>query len=308
LLFLFVAGFGACGFYFFGFREHSIKATVLAHGPLAGIFFHLGFGEPAAVGEVGGGFRERRAVADAVLLEHIFGGGPLGLEGVVGAAVGFARADPVAFFVHGVVVDGFLGGCGLVGFFHAGQTGQGEDGDFGGGECETAVDGVELVIERAGHDFGTHEPDGGVVLKEGHDDVAGFGEFAGTALEVGDAVVEALHGGLAALDAVDFEGAAAAWCGHVGVVGIEGCFWFLGFGCCLCCVRHRYFPFVLALSQVRYPLAPIEFWSAANATDSPPRRVLAWRRQRSAPEGPFDYARIEFLASLDGSLAALRSG
>jgi hypothetical protein len=231
LLFLFVAGFGACGFYFFGFREHSIKATVLAHGPLAGIFFHLGFGEPAAVGEVGGGFRERRAVADAVLLEHIFGGGPLGLEGVVGAAVGFARADPVAFFVHGVVVDGFLGGCGLVGFFHAGRFGKAEAGDLegtGGGACDL---GIDFAVEEGRHDFGAHEGDSGVILEERHDDVAGFGEFAGAALEVGDAVVEAFHGGLVALEAVDFEGAAAADRGHVRVVRVEGFFWFLSFVC-----------------------------------------------------------------------------
>jgi hypothetical protein len=160
LLFLFVADFGSCGFHFFGFCEHRIEATILAHGPLAGIFFHLGFGEPAAFGEVGGGFGQGRAVADAIPFEHIFGGGPLGLEGVVGAAVGLAGADPVALFVDKEVEDGFLGGSGLVGFFHAGRTRESEGGDFGGGEGEASVDGVELVIESGRHNFGAHELDG----------------------------------------------------------------------------------------------------------------------------------------------------
>ena len=231
LLFLFVAGFGAGGFYFFGLFEDGVEAAVLALGPLARVFFHLGFGEPAAFGEVGGGFGQGRAVFLTALLEEIFGGGPLGLEGVVGAAPGFAGADPVAFLVHGEVVDGLLDGRGLVGFFHAGRAGESEDGDFGGGEGEAAVDGVELVIEGAGHDFGAHELDGGVVFEEGDDDAAGFGEGAGAAFEVLTAVVETLHGGLAALDAVDLEGAAAAGRGHVRVVGVKGLFWFLGFVC-----------------------------------------------------------------------------
>jgi hypothetical protein len=88
-----------------------------------------------------------------------------------------------------------------------------------------------------------------VVFEEGDDDAAGFGEGAGAALEVGDAVVEALHGGLAALVAVDFEGATAAGGGHVGVVGVEGLFLFLGFCCCgRGCVRHFGF---LSVDSVR---------------------------------------------------------
>ena len=231
LEFLFVAGFGSGGFYFFGFCEHSIEAAVLAHGPLARVLFHFFFGEPAAVGEVGGGFGERCAVAFAVLLIHIFGGGPLGLEGVVGAAVGFARADPVAFLVHEEVEDGFLDGRGFVGGFGARGFGQAEAGDLedaGGGAGDG---GIEFAVQEGRQDFGAHEGDGGVVLEQGDDDAAGPGEFAGAAFEVGDAVVVAFHGGLAALDAVDLEGAAAAWSGPVGIVGVEG-LGFLGFGFC----------------------------------------------------------------------------
>jgi hypothetical protein len=52
----------------------------------------------------------------------------------------------------------------------------------------------------------------------------------GAAFEVGDAVVVGLHGGLVALDPFDGEGAAAAWSGHVGVVGVEGFGLLGGFG------------------------------------------------------------------------------
>jgi hypothetical protein len=76
------------------------------------------------------------------------------------------------------------------------------------------------------------------------------------------------------------------------------------------------------LSQVRCPLAPIEIWSAAlrpiplrdeflRGADSVQLRGVPVRRvalRRLAQGRLFDYARIEFLASLDGSLAALRSG
>jgi hypothetical protein len=58
--------------------------------------------------------------------------------------------------------------------------------------------------------------------------VAGFAEGYGGAVEVLDAVVEAVHGGLAALEAAGGEGAAATAGCLVGVFRVEGF--------CLCCL------------------------------------------------------------------------
>jgi hypothetical protein len=74
----------------------------------------------------------------------------------------------------------------------------------------------------------------------------------------------------------------------------------LGFGCrCFCCVGHGCFPFVLALSQVRCPQAPIEFWSAA-------ARPIPLRAEFSRGVDSFQLRGSPFGASPCGNL--LRAG
>ena len=211
---------------------------------MLGGLFHFLFGEPAGCGEVGGAGGSDLAEFIALLLIHEFGEGPLRLEGAGGAAVLLARTDEVAGVVEVELGDGFGDGRGHVtGFLALGTLNVGV-GDL------TAVDGFagdgtgDLAVEEAAEDFGEHELDGGVVLKEGNGDAVSRGKGDLVAIEVLDAEICALDGALAAGDAPDGEGAAGADGVGVGLLGVEFLFrcgfcgfWFCCFGCFCGCGR-----------------------------------------------------------------------
>jgi hypothetical protein len=219
---------GCCRFglvFFLALAFEFGNASLVACGEVGGRFFDFVFGEPAGSGEIGGAGGTGFASLLALLLIDVFGNGPLGLEGTVGAAVFLLGGEFVA-----VQADGFFDLLGegelvpeepaLVGEAVAhGGVGDGEEA--GGGAGAVGLDGA---VEEALHDLRGDERDGGVVFKEG-DAVVSFdaGEGGLAVLFVGMAVMIAGEGTAAALVAAGSDVAALA--GRLqGVLG-------LGYGC-----------------------------------------------------------------------------
>jgi len=180
--------------------------------PLFGVFFHFFFGEPAGSRVVGGAGGFGLTEFFTLLLIDVFREGPLGLEGSGGALVFFDGAEVFAVGGGDDFGDGFLDGCG--GGF--GVRGEGARGGEGGDLADVSESAGGGVVEFAGEDavgeLGEDELDGGAVLKEGHDDFGAFLGALGMAMVlVGVAEVARAEGVGVALDAVDFEGAAAAF-------------------------------------------------------------------------------------------------
>jgi len=182
--------------------------------PLFGVFFHFFFGEPAGSRVVGGAGGFGLTEFLTLLLVEVFGEGPLGLEGSGGALVFFDGGEVFAIGGGDDIGDGFLEVCGGCGFcIRGGGAREGEGGDLAD-VGESAGGGiVEGAREDAVGELGEDELDGGVVLKEGHNDFGALPGALGVAIvAVGVAEVAVVaEGPGVALGAVGAEGAAAAF-------------------------------------------------------------------------------------------------
>jgi len=187
---------------------------LIAGGEVVGVFVDFLFGEPAGGGEVGGtgGFGNAKTLA--ALLVQIFGNGPLWLEGAGGAEVLLDGAEGLAVGAGDDFGDGFLDAGVLLGGF--GADGDGARQGLGGnltviGEG-AGFGGIEGAGEDTVGDLGEEELDGGMVLEEREDDLrAFFGALGMAVIFMGEAEDAAVEGSGVALEAVDTEGAAAAF-------------------------------------------------------------------------------------------------
>jgi hypothetical protein len=203
---LFVADFGVV---FVGLAN----PRAIALGEVVGILFDFLFGEPAGGGEVGGAGGNGLAELDALLLIHIFGDRPLGLEGAGGTAVFLDGTEGLAVGAGEDFSDGFRDAGVLLrgGWTDGNRAGQGVSGDLATVRKSAGLGGVERAGEKALGDLGDDELDGGVVIEEGHDDFGAlFRALRPAVVLMGVAEVVAAEGDGVALDSVDAEGAAAA--------------------------------------------------------------------------------------------------